>query len=678
MPLFAATIFTGAFLLFLVQPLIGKFVLPWFGGGAGVWGACLVFFQVGLLAGYAYADALVRWLSPKRQAAVHTVVLAAALAFLPIVPSASWRPDAGDDPGVRILLLLAATIGLPYIALAATGPLVQAWFARAFRGTSPYRLFALSNAGSLLPLLAFPFLIEPEMTRRGQAYAWSGLFVLFAAACALLAWRASRHDALPRGKGAHDGPRGAPSALDRVLWFLLPACASMILLASTHKLSEEVAPVPLLWVLPLAVYLLTFIVAFEWPRAYLRPVVVPALVGASWLAATLIDPGEMGIRPQIAGHLAVVFVCCLACHGEVYRKRPAPARLTGYYLAVAAGGAAGGVFVALIAPRIFVNYVDYDIGVVASVVLVIASILEEHRAPAGRRVWATAGAAALILTAVAGWRMHEVHLRRAKGALVRERNFYGTLKVVERDHGNPQTWYTRLEVGRILHGAQIHRADLRRKPTLYYTAISGIGRLFAARRTALPRRVGVVGLGVGTIATFGRAGDTFRFYEINPADIRVAREDFTFLSDSPATIEVVRGDGRLSLEREPDQHFDILVLDAFNGDAIPTHLLTREAFATYVRHLAPGGAIVVNVINRYVDLARVVVPLAESLGFTVRDYHSPPEPGRLVTEANWLILSRDPTLFETAELAGGTPPSPQDERRTPWTDDFVSLAEVLR
>jgi hypothetical protein len=677
---FAVTIFIGAFLLFLVQPMLGKYILPWFGGGSGIWSACLLFFQVGLLAGYAYAHALFRWLSPRRQVAVHLVVLLASLAVLPVVPEAFWRPSSEDDPVGRILLLLAGTVGLPYLALASTGPLMQAWFSRTRPGEAPYRLFALSNAGSLLPLLAYPFLVEPALTRRAQVWAWSIGFGVFALVCgwsAFRLWQAEGQKIKP-GNEKLEAVGDRRRVSDYALWFLLPACAVVLLLVSTRQLSEEVAPIPFLWVIPLSTYLITFILCFEWSRLYNRWVFLPALLVACWGVVALMQPKTLGIETQIAGHLAVLFVCCMVCHGELYRLRPHPSRLTSYYLTLAGGGAFGGVFVSVVAPAVFSSYVEYYIAAIACVVLALVCLVLEPGSWARKGIGPLVVSGMLVVTLSAAVQMRHRVVEEQRGAIRTERTFFGVMRVVVRDPNSP-SMYTRFEHGRITHGAQIGDPARRNTPTLYFSPYSGIGRLFSGLPDRGPRRVGVVGLGIGTLAAYGRPGDVLRFYELDPMVVRVAEENFSFLSDSAARIELIEGDGRLSLERESPQQYDILVLDAFNADAVPTHLLTNEAFALYDLHLSDGGVIAINVINRYLDLRRVVVPVAEEFGFKALYVHTPRQPGQLISEAMWMILSRDESVLELPILASvGQRPGSDWPRVEPWTDDFASLYSVLR
>ena len=385
MPVYAVTIFLSAFLLFQVQPLIAKIILPWFGGSAAVWSAALLFFQLVLLAGYAYAHFVMARLRPKAQFGVHAGLLAVSCALLPILPSPSWKTPEAGDPTLRILLLLAATIGLPYFLLSSTSPLLQAWYVRRTGSRAPYRLFALSNFGSMLALVSFPFLVEPRLASTHQAYAWSAAYVLFAALCGYTAFasRAARDPKIER-----DTETAAPPSVGSLaLWVALAACASTLLVAITNHLSQNVAPIPLLWVLPLTLYLLTFILAFESDRIYRRwlfmPLLVPALGGMAYMIWA--DSGNLKIKWLIPGFALGLFLCCMVCHGELAQRKPSPRYLTTFYLMVSLGGAMGGIFVALIAPRVFHSYLELQIGLVACALLAIA-VLWNVRGRAASRV----------------------------------------------------------------------------------------------------------------------------------------------------------------------------------------------------------------------------------------------------------------------------------------------------
>jgi SAM-dependent methyltransferase len=687
--LFGTSIFVSAFLLFLVQPLIGKFILPWFGGTPAVWSTCLVFFQLALLAGYAYAHGSSARLAPRAQVAVHLAFLAVALALLPIAPSATWKPADPDHPAGRILLLLAVCLGAPYLVLSATAPLVQAWFSRLHPGVSPYRLYALSNAGSLLALLGYPFLIEPAFSRAEQARLWSWGFAAFAVLGGLCAWRVWRHpNASLMQEAAPVEEASAPSWGTRALWAAFPACASLLLLAVTNKICQEIAVIPFLWVLPLGLYLLSFIISFDQPRWYARwlfgVALAPALGGGVWLLYSGVDTP---LHWQIAGYLALLFVACMICHGETARLKPHPRRLTAFYLSIAAGGALGGTYVALVAPVIFREFFELHLGLALIPLLWLVVLWRAARAqlpPAGCLAyrggllvaWA-ALAAALVIVA----------RREFDSVIFATRNFYGLLKVQEYYRDDPYNQQFLLEHGATTHGLQFADPQKRREPTSYFGPNTGIGLTLRHFRAGQPRHIGVVGLGIGTVAAYGRTGDRLRLYEINPAVCFIATNYFTYLKDTAATVETVLGDARLSLEREPPQQFDVLLLDAFSSDAVPVHLLTREAFEIYLRHLKPGGVIVVQISNRYVDLLPVVARVAEhfKLGYALIDdepadseYDSGLDASGYYSSSQVLVTA-DRQFLESGPVAWraarGAAPS---ARVRLWSDDESNLFQVLK
>ena len=685
--LFAAVVFLSAFLLFQVQPIVGRYVLPWFGGGPAVWTTCLLFFQAALLCGYAYAHAVTR-LRPRAQAVLHGLLLLAAVAVLPITPGDRWQPPDPSSPVSRVLLLLGTVIGLPFVALAATAPLVQSWFARLRAGESPYRLYALSNAGSLLALLSYPLLVEPNLSRRQQGLAWSGGMIVFALLCATLAAGQAVRRAptvAPQEKGpTADDPLARSDWGRALLWIALPACGSALLAGITNLLTQDVASVPFLWVLPLALYLLTFILCFDHPRWYRRRVfavaLVPAVVAFTWLV--LQPVGRLGLVPQVALHGGVLFICCMVCHGEVARLRPPARRLTAYYLAIAAGGALGGAFVAIAAPRLFTGFLEARVGVFACCALLLlvlgtdaGSRLYRLR-PAG--VWLVLIIALMLLGALL---LTDTATAPGERLVARSRNFYGVLTVADAGAGT-KDHRRLLRHGRVIHGAQFLDASRRREPLAYYGSEAGLSLALDALRQRRPtRRMGVVGLGAGTVAAYTRAGDVLRAYEIDPEVVSVARAHFTYLADTPAAVTVVLGDGRLSLEREPSQQFDVLILDAFSGDSVPAHLLTREALAGYLRHLRPGGLLAVNVSNHFLDLTRVVAGLAEAWGLhAVVIDHVPPAPAAEIEfPSSWALLSADRALLTGPPLTGRTAPVPRPGGRPIlWTDDRSDLFGVLQ
>jgi spermidine synthase len=677
--IFAPTILLSAFLLFQIQPLIGKIILPWFGGSAAVWSAALLFFQVFLLAGYAYAHFLIRHFKPKVQMIVHGGLLLVSCVLLPILPSPGWKPTSAADPTFRILALLAVTIGLPYFLLSSTSPLLQAWYVRKTGSKVPYRLFALSNFGSMLGLLSFPFLVEPNLTSRAQAYLWSGAYVGFVLLCILAAW-VSRRGALRLGPHQADDKvslvAGRPGVRELLLWTGLAAVASALLVAITTHLTQNVAPIPLLWVVPLALYLLTFILAFEGDRLYRRGIFVPILLPLLVVMAFLSIQSNVGTVP-IALVLPLftvgLFVCCMVCHGELARRRPAPQHLTLFYLMVSVGGAAGGVFVALVAPRIFDSYLELPIGLVACAVIVAGLLWRAGSIRLGSLPRRAVLVLAVWLTLVP---LGRAAFFKAADERLSVRNFYGVLRVVDQPAKGDMPARRRLFSGTVEHGAQYLDVLNRGKPTTYYGPGSGIARAVRAAGQSGPIRVGVVGLGAGVLSTYSRPGDSFTYYEINPEDERIAREQFSFLNESPGEQRVVLGDARLVLERTKPQNLDILVVDAFSGDAVPIHLLTQEALSTYFRHIKPDGMLVLHVSNLYLDLIPVAAKGAEHAGKQARYVHD--DGGSTFYPSNWVIITSNQGIFNRdafadADIHAATAP----EGFRGWTDSYSNLLDVI-
>jgi len=708
--LLGLTIFTGAFLLFLVEPLIARFILPWYGGSPEVWTTCMLFFQVLLLGGYAYAHLSNRWLAPRRRVLLHLVLLGIALCLLPIAPSDYWIPVAGSSPTWRILLLLITCLGLPYFVLSASAPLAQAWSRHVTLTGSPYRFYALSNVGSILGLLCYPVLIEPHLSRHAQAGWWSAGFALFAAIVVCygaMVWKGAAKSAVKADQKTAKRGKGETAGLNRAwLCFGLPACTSVLLLAVTNKICQDIAVVPFLWVIPLVLYLLSFVICFDHARWYWRPFWVPAFVLALgaivWLMLgnSITAPAQSWLKPvawalnkalnismftEIGIYLLLLFTCCVVCHGEVYRLRPPVKYLTGYYLLIAAGGACGGFFVAVLAPLIFKSYFEFHFGLYAAILLIAIAILrgKDMVLSIRRRVYVWA----LVLTALLGigCTFYRDGQATVGDAVELSRNFYGVIKVFEIDASDPKSDRISLRHGGTLHGVQFVSRELRTHPTTYYTPNSGVGLAMNFFPRSSDRRIGVVGLGAGTLAAYGKAGDCIRFYEINEEVRRLAQTRFTFLQDSAARVEIVLGDARVSLEREKDQQFDILVLDAFNSDSIPVHLLTREAFEVYRRHLKPDGVIAVHISNRSVNLQPIVMLLAHHFGFGVaRIDDSPAFAGEEdaaaigASDSDWMLLSNNVEFMKSRAIVDAcTPADDYSPAVRMWTDEESSLVRLL-
>jgi hypothetical protein len=670
--LFAKTIFLGAFLLFLIEPLFAKLILPWFGGSAAVWATCLVFFQTALLLGYLYADATTRHLAPKRQSALHLGLLLVSLLWLPIAPQLFWRTHIQIDPAWRILGLLTFSIGLPFVLLSATSPLLQTWYARRAPDRSPYPLFALSNLAALLALLSFPFFIEPRLSSRQQSILWSTVYGLFAICCSLSAWlnRTSAQDAATAVTPEAASDEAPPDIRTKLLWLSLSACGSMMLLSVTNHLSENVAPVPLLWVLPLALYLLTFAMVFAKHRFYSRWLVTRLLAVALGTAGYAIHDSSITHAIQISVPLfcATLFVVCLFCHGELVLRKPGVRYLTSFYLIIALGGAVGAACVGLLAPRIFSGI--YELPIVLLLAAILGSIVLWHEGWSARIFW-PAVAATMCVVLVANVRSTR------DGTVAMMRNFYGALRIQDFTVGR-QLPYRSLIHGTIQHGAQYLTFPENRNPTTYYGRRSGVGLALRFCCDDGPKRVGVIGLGAGTLAAYGKKGDSFRFYEINPQVIQIANGWFTFLKQSPAKSEIILGDARLSLESEPSQQFDVLAVDAFSGDAIPVHLLTKEAFAVYFRHLKPDGILAVHTSNTYLNLAPVVKLLAEDADYATRLIASDEDVTQMISSADWVLVTRNQHFLNVPETFSGSQTIVVPSNLRLWTDDYNNLYEILR
>jgi len=671
MILYAVTIFLSAFLLFQVQPLIAKMILPWFGGTAAVWTICMLFFQVLLLAGYVYSHAYVELRVPARRY-VHMALLALAAATLPLAASAAWKPTGGEDPTWLIIGLLATSVGLPYFVLSTTGPLVQAWHARSHPGGTPYRLFALSNLGSMLALLSYPLLVEPLLALGTQSAIWSAGFVAFALLCGALAWRSRSGEA--NRSVAEEGDTPGPGL--RALWAGLAACASTLLLAFTSHMTLNIAAIPFLWVVPLALYLLSFVLCFEASGWYRRWLFLP-LVGAGLAGVCVtLTQSNPSIWTLIPLYSATLFAACMVCHGELARSKPHPRHLTGFYLMLALGGALGGVLVGLVAPNVFNDLYELPLGMVVLCIFVAFALLYDRRSLFYGR-WGTAVQLVFLALIVAlGVQLARTYRDNSADTRVTLRNFYGVLNV--RDSGEGPDAMRVLSHGTIIHGKQFLEEDRRDSPTTYYGLTSGVGLALIDARARGPLRVAVVGLGAGTIAAYGRAGDVFRFYDINPQVVELARTEFTFLKDSPARVEVQLGDARLSLEREAVQNFDVLALDAFSSDAIPVHLLTVEAFRAYVRQLRPGGILAVHISNRYLDLVPVVQQAARALSLELREVDNDDDDDAGVYRSDWLLLSDSPAAFEGRLLREVAQRIEATPRVKLWTDDYSDLYRILK
>jgi spermidine synthase len=675
--LWSATIFLSAFLLFQIQPILAKKILPWFGGAAGVWATSLMFFQVTYLLGNYYAHLLVQRFRPAQQMWTHVVLLGASIFLLPVIPRDSWKPIGAGHPAWRILGLLTVTVGLPFLLLSATSPLLQAWYVRRRTGGRPYRFYALSNAGSLLALLSYPVFFEPRFSTRHQAIGWSAGYLAFALLCGAIAYRQREEStaAVPSRPIS-----SAPGWGVQLLWVALAADASAFLLAVTNHLSQNVAAVPLLWILPLSLYLLSLILCFEsrtWYRRFffLRMLAV-ALGGMAYaLSPDFANAGPVLQVPLFCGGL---FICCMVCHGELVNLKPESEHLTKFYLMVSLGGALGGIFVSAVAPHIFRGFYELPVAIAGCAIL-LRIVLDRDPSTVfhgqGLRLPSLVFSALVGLLIVS---LAVVTARQSGQARFMARNFYGVVKVNDlaaSDHDPPRR---ELANGTITHGVEIMVAGRHDQPTTYYGPESGAALALQSARQRGPVRAGIIGLGAGTLAAYGRGGDRYTFYEINPLVIEIANTQFDFLRDSQAQITAIAGDARLSLERQPPQNYDVLAVDAFSGDAIPVHLLTREAFELYFRHLNANGVLAIHVSNKYLDLNPVVKAVAESLGRHATTVVNPADAKNEVFTSTWMIVGKTDTALESTSFPTERMIVQKKNAVRPWTDDYSNLIETLK
>ncbi len=669
--LFAGTIFSSAFLLFLVQPLIAKQILPWFGGSAAVWSICMVFFQVTLLAGYAYSDWISRHLSPHRQVILHITLLVLSLAFLPILAGSHWKPAGDEDPTLHILGLLVATIGLPYFLLSTTGPLIQSWVSRTLIGTHVYRYFSLSNLAALLALVAYPFILEPAAALATQAYAWSGVYALFTLLCAgaALYFRYHAHRLPPETHARVHQAEGDwdPTLRDYLLWIGLSGMGSWLLVAITNHITQNVAAIPFLWLLPLSIYLFTFVLCFESDRWYRRNWFVLPTAALLLLSAYGLQDSSIGVNIFVAipVYALGLFFFCMFLHGELAQMRPGARYLTRFYLMLALGGALGGISVGLIAPHVLPAYYELGLGFVITALLAMALFRD--------RPWLRGSAAVIAL--VCAWFLYVQIEDDFAGTRRIARNFYGNLLSLDSQREDPRNNVRQLYHGSIKHGEQFLAADRKSEPTTYYGPTSGIGRAIANTKG---KRIGLIGLGAGTLAVYGKPGDYYRFYEINPQVIELAESEFSFMSDSEALVETVLGDARLSLEREPPQGFDVLAVDAFSGDSVPVHLITAEAMDLYMRHMDPDGIVAFHLTNRFLWLPPVVDEIARSQGLATVLIHDDAEGDNALRRTDWMLVARNPAVLGREGIRSAATALARVPGLRPWTDDFNNLFQVLK
>ena len=689
------TIFLSAFLLFQVQPILARYILPWYGGTPAVWTTCMLCFQIGLLAGYAYAHGLVACFRnhPRKQAAIHFCLILVSLTFLPITPTDAMKPETAADPTWEIVLLLLKTVGLPFIVISASGPLIQHWFFSASNGASPYRLYAVSNFGSLLGLLSYPFLFEPLFGLRQQTQLWSGTYVVYGICATLCAWGFIQNKPSAEAPTEDTTSSPSPTLQNRILWGVFAALGSIVLLATTNQMCQDVAVVPFLWVLPLSLYLITFIISFDHARWYHRGIWVPLTTVSVAALVYLLNQDyadvELHISIQVSIYLSAMFSCCMVCHGEMVRIKPPPTYLTSFYLVVSLGGAIGGILVSQVAPRIFTGMWELHLSLLVVALMISYRVFQDVRSGViANRFWMALFGLFWIQVVFTMSFFLWLHIEdQMDGTVAAKRSFYGSLRVYDGNVGKSNHWRA-LYHGRINHGRQYLDYDtIRAKPSTYYMQFSGAGLAFHfhPKRLAQPEQpinVGVVGLGTGTLAGYANPGDSIRFYEINPDVETLAREHFTYLKECPADLSVKLGDARITMEAElaadESNQFDLLFVDAFSGDSIPMHLFTEEAFHTYLKHLAADGTLVVHITNLHLDLSDPVRVLGDVFALKsiwVQRYRK----RRGEYYSNWVLMSRQPeTLDKIIAQDLHTDWERAEARLIHWTDDYSNLLKVIK
>ncbi len=684
---FATTMALAGFLLFQVQPMLAKYILPWFGGSATTWIVCMLFFQVALLAGYAHAYAVTLPFPVGTQAKIQIAILLIGLALLPITPSEIWKPAATDNPTWRIIALLAASVGVPYLILATTSPLLSRWLARLDDTLNPASFFAASNLGSFFGLLSYPFIFERTMTSEAQTIMWSWAFVLYAALfafCGFLVIRRARNDerADPRALLRAAVGKGDPLTS----WVVYSALGSILLLATTNAITQWSAVVPFLWIVPLSLYLLTFVIAFGRQTLYRRTPFAIAFLLLAGVTLILARPeSSSDLLVQLVLQSATLFVGCMICHAEMVALQPEPARLPKFYLAISAGGALGGVAVALVAPLVFRDYFEHQLVLLAIAGASAMLLLRDARAnPVGWKRPVGAAVAAFFVFGLGTAIYDEVSTEHV--LVERVRNFYGVLRVVKEDQDDPEHYSLTMQQAGVDQGSQFQKPEKRLQPSCGFDEESALGLILDhhAKRRAdpnAPLRIGVVGLGAGMVAGLGRPGDTMRYYELNPAVLDVVNRHFTFVKEGKAKTDVLLGDGRLVLERQlaagEKQDFDILIMNAFRGASPPMHLMTREAFELYSAHLAKDGVLAINFELDTFEMAPLHRGMAKAFGFDVRWFETP-ETDDCQQPISWALYSRDKAFFATPDVAEEISEwRDKDGSELVWTDKSSNLMSIL-
>jgi len=692
--LYLFVIFIGAFLLFQVQPLIAKLILPLFGGGAAIWTACLLFFQAFLLLGYLYSHYLTKLSSLKKQAMVHLALLLISLVFLPITINNNILLNSSLNiditPLFEIVFLLIFSIGLPYLLLSSTGPLVQRWLSYQDSAKLPYKLYSLSNVASLLALLSYPFIFEPLFILSDQILFWSVGYVVFSLgfitlSLVMVKQPSQRFDTVvlnPKTKKC--------SAVTIFLWLALSATGVVLLVSTTNAMTQNIPPMPFLWILPLCIYLLTFIINFHSPRWYVRWYWFVLFAISSFAAILMYFIGsQFDIISQIIIYSVILFSACMLCHGELVKLKPDVEHLTLFYLNMSLGGFLGSAFIAFVAQNLFTQFLEFPIGILIVYLLfyfcLTAKFNENNNISVGtdtKKVLSNKALAKISIVSFLVLLVFFSYLNNlfADSNVDSSRNFYGIISV--KDVEIDGVLERRLIDGNTSHGTQRLLTDFNGDgditPRSYYRKNTGVAIAIEQVRAGLPKKVGIIGLGAGTIASYGQSGDIYKFYELNPGVLSMANTYFSYLSQSKADVEVIIGDGRISLTSEANNNFDVLVVDAFSGDSIPVHLLTEEALTLYFQQLKLNGVLAIHISNSHLDLTQLTKGLAEAFNKEAL-YFKTIKGSTGDNEAEWVLLTNNKQFINNSMVKRFVSHWPQT--MTPplvWTDDYSNLLSVLK
>jgi hypothetical protein len=690
--LYLAIIFLSAFLLFQVQPLIAKLILPYFGGGAAVWTACLLFFQAFLLLGYFYSHCLTQIKSVKKQLGIHFVLLIFSVIFLPIGIQ-SWDDfSQASSPLQNILILLTVSIGLPYFILSSTGPLIQRWLTYIEVGKLPYQLYSLSNFGSLLALISFPFIFEPLLTTSQQSLYWTIGYLSYALLIVILLWKMSKLTLNIRDIKAKVLDIEKPNNtqfLDKFLWIALAMVGVILLVATTNAMTQNIPPVPFLWILPLCLYLLTFIISFHSPKWYVREYWFALFVLTACLALLMYFIGsQLDIISQVVIYACILFIACMICHGELARLKPEVEQLTLFYLFMSLGGFLGSAFVAFIAQNIFDQFLEFPLAIISVFVLLALSTYSQKGTIRKTQTWLVVSNITLSISFMVG--LIYLNALFVKTNVTSDRNFYGILSV--KDVAVNNKVQRRLIDGTTSHGTQSLEKGEERLPLSYYRKNTGVALVLEQlRKQRLKEGVhqsinaGFVGLGAGTLAAYGNKNDEYVFYELNPAVITAAKTYFSYLDDSSANIDLVLGDGRVSLQRQLDnagsKQFDTLVIDAFSGDSIPQHLLTQEALILYFKHLKDDGILAIHISNSHLDLTHLVRGLAHVLDKEIIYVETDADKDN-EHNVQWVLLTNNQVFLSDVRVKAyrsrWSTQNSGEKNDIIWTDEHSDLMSVLK